>query len=93
METKYLLLLTNLISFSTGAFLMHIYHTKKRGKKIDIFRSALSALVVFFWSASIYKEIFLGGSPTSPALYAVFGLVQGAVFEFSVKDILTYFKK
>lgn len=87
------LILTHLVCFILGAFFMNLYESKKRGHKVNIMRSVITLIVITFFSASLYKEIFLNGTPTSPALYALFGIIQGAVFEFSVKDIIEYFKK
>jgi len=86
------LIFTHLVCFVLGAFFMHLYEAKRKGEKINIMRSVITLIVVTFFSASLYKEIFLNGAPTSPALYALFGIIQGAVFEFSVRDMLEYFK-
>lgn len=90
--TQSLLIFTHLTSFVLGAFTMHIIHKKKNGHEVKLFRSLLALIVIFFWSASLYKEIFLGGPQTPYILYALFGLVQGAFFEFSIKDVITAMK-
>lgn len=93
MTTQVLLAITHIVSFILGALVTHIYYSKKLGKSVNITKSVVTVLVMVFWVASMYKEIFLGGTPTSPLLYAMFGIVQGSVFGFSVENIISYFKK
>lgn len=87
------LIFTHIVSFIFGMFFTHIWYKKRKGKDVKLTRSILTVIIIFFWSASMYKEIFLGGQQTSYVLYVLFGLVQGAFFEFNIKDVVEAIKK
>ena len=93
MELKYLLTITHAVAFSLGVCVSHCYKLHKDGKKVNIWRSLITTIVVFFWTVSMYRELFLGGDTTSPYLYAMFGIVQGVAFGFSTENIIKFIKK
>ena len=93
MTLRTTLILTHLTCLFVGAFASHLYYQKKLGNNVKIGQSLITAIVVFFWTASMYRELFLGGTQTSPYLYAMFGIVQGVAFGMSFENIINYFRK
>jgi hypothetical protein len=93
MELKYMLALTHSIAFALGATTVHCYQKYKAGKRVNALQSIITVIVIFFWTASMYRELFLGGDTTSPYLYAMFGIVQGVAFGMSFENIIKFIKK
>ena len=92
MDLQTILIATHLSSFLVWALTVHLIY-KNKGRNANVMRILISMVIIFFWCASMYKEIFLGGNQTPYILYVLFGLVQGAFFEFSIKDLISIIQK